>query len=286
MIRRDKFSVYFGSGIVQRQFGDWKTLVTDLCKACHVPLDREDQLTQQRMMELADEAYKREPEVFKRLFYNKFGKQLESATPDIYRWIIGLPFRSVFTTNFDHNLADLNRTSSNSRKLCKYPNLPPTEVALGGVFYLHGKPDRLDFHYEDIVLGGSSFCKAYQENSPLRQFLTTVWLYENIVFLGCQLAEPPLRELLRAIAHISARRELDFKVSHAQKLMVVGQSEITQEGSKFPELSSLGFQLLTYQDAFEEDNCGQHDALHAFFEEVSLLAFPAIPTEIPPWTTP
>lgn len=297
-VTRSEFSAYVGSGLGSSCYPTWHALVGEICDNCHVDTSSLDERDVNKYLEYLDKALHKDKKAFCQSVYSRFRRNTQGVTPNAYRYIFELPFRSIITTNFDDGFADLNRTLRERRKVYCFPKLPAVEVGRGGIFYLHGKPQAQDFPVTSVILGQASFAQAYRDRAILYSFLNSIWLEENLVVFGGRLEEPPLRWLLRFCNRMARDQERVEGVHPPKRFIVLPRFP---EPSQFPEelpryssqpiseladLREMGLHALTYPASRDEGAKECHAHLYDFLSAMLDLALTRPPQTAPPWTPP
>lgn len=220
MIKDESWCAYMGSGVAASVLGSWRDLVSDLCKKCKAPFNPNDLENEDQLLELADRAWEYSSTEFCKFLYDKLGP-INPGGSNVYSWIMRLPFKAYLTTNYDDGLRSVNGVGKSRSKVFVYPNISPTDISLGQIFYLHGKIDSAEFDNESIILGAKSFKKGYNDTSPLNDVIRNLLLYENIIVFGARLKEPPLSKLIQKIYDLSVIREEEHKISPKKKIIII-----------------------------------------------------------------
>lgn len=107
-----------------------------------------------------------------------------------------MPFKYYLTTNFDRLLYTSALRSGKNPRIRVHPDLDRAHTVEGSIHYLHGfivenkKPVE-----NQIVLSRNEFMKAYENNGNLKTFLIPTFKNESILFIGCELREPQMKEI-------------------------------------------------------------------------------------------
>jgi len=110
----------------------------------------------------------------------------------------GHPFDSYLTVNLDPLLALKSRTARIpcAPKVNSYLSLDRKAIGKRSIHYLHGYiAEGMTPTRGTIVLARSEFDEAYADNSNLMNFLVPTLENDPIVFIGCRLREPVMKEV-------------------------------------------------------------------------------------------
>ena len=196
-----KCLAFVGSGPSWGFYPKWPDLVKELCDTCGV--DANSNLTSEpdRLMELATKARNSDPDSYDKHIRSTFGGTA-TQTSLVYGCLMNIPFYSYLTLNFDPLLAtarQLHNHNSDTNDFYRYPYLNVFHLKNKAVFYLHGWV-RKDESPLKIVLCKEDFDEAYKLGSDLSELLGMTFKYKDICFIGCELNEGPLKELLSRCA--------------------------------------------------------------------------------------
>ncbi|MEI6808094.1 MAG: SIR2 family protein [bacterium] len=208
---------FVGSGTSNGVYDSWSSLVGRIYKAC-VGRDAPDlgSANPQRLIELAEVAKQTSSAVYHRTIAEVFARQPQTRC--VYQYLAKAGFRNYVTTNFDCLIADALaqlETDARSRSSVVFPYPGPLLPALQEkktVVYIHGYvgPDSVPSEENPVVLASSEFALAYEDESPLKSFLTQLFVEYAVCFIGCRLQELPLRSVLSAATRIRRTRKQKF----------------------------------------------------------------------------
>ena len=205
---------WVGSGLSRcAGYPDWPQTISALCEACGVERLAEGDPDSDEWTSLALDKSERCKTAnhadYCATLGRLFGRTVVTSRR-AYDLLVALPFKGFITTNFDPLLADAAARRGHSN-LWAYPGLLPAP-ALGGdarpVFYIHGIATDANGRAcgTDLVLSRREFETAYSHSeSPLPSFLEQVLTLYPVIFFGCALSEPGLREVFRRSSSILAR---------------------------------------------------------------------------------
>ncbi len=199
---------FIGAGLSIPPCPTWKESVKRLCEACGCPeLPPEEASDGDTLMRKADECSRTNPVGYRKAIADIFSSR-PTETRKGYNYLVRLPFQMLLTTNFDLSLRDAARREDYGN-VYVYPHIP-LRLSYNGraIYYLHGCLGASPAGDSDeVVFGLQAFDRAYGDDSLLPGFLLQVLTYEDIVFLGCSLAEKRLCRTLVTSLHIGGRVE-------------------------------------------------------------------------------
>jgi hypothetical protein len=149
-------------------------------------------------------------EEYKRLLGDEYAPMLaeifgaDHGTTGVTRGIVHLPFRHVFTTNYDSSLERAHREALRCEPRCVrwddeqelrsflFEFHDPGDRAL---VYLHGRHDRP----ESIVLTDSDYVGRYVRSDDATKRLFALFALQRVVFFGYSLVDPDLMAIMREV---------------------------------------------------------------------------------------
>jgi hypothetical protein len=207
----DDCIAWIGSGLSALAYPNWATAVAALCAACGTPpLDSADTPSANQLIDKAEECKAANRNVYEATLGNLFGGNVV-AQRQAYSWLVSAPFKAYVTTNFDPLLSEAAAPFGNT-SVFRYPLLETREVdrKKKPMFYIHGhaRPNGAPCG-ENLVLARSEFDQAY--DGVVGVFLPALLLSYPIVFIGCRLAEPEIREQMSRVhsMHVQIRKSQD-----------------------------------------------------------------------------
>ncbi|MCG7979577.1 MAG: SIR2 family protein [Candidatus Thiodiazotropha endolucinida] len=194
---------FIGSGLSTGEYVGWGTLVNNLCEACGVDIDSDDD----DLLELAQQAKNLSPDEYHRVLSEEFGKDGAHYPPG-YMYLLESPFNAYVTINYDPLLAE----ASQFKGLTLYDfklGLDASKVKNKAIFYIHGYVGRGDHVADgDLILTREDFERFYEHASAIiPSFLTQVLSFKPVVFIGCGLQEPALKNILNICNKIKSSIE-------------------------------------------------------------------------------
>lgn len=112
----------------------------------------------------------------------------------IVRLFKGVPTPRIVTTNFDRLLNRALEAEGLDWNISVAPALPPTR-RFSGICHLHGSVDKP----QDIVLTDKDIGRAYMDEGWALRFAHGIFQQSDVLFLGYNLEDPPLRYLSLAL---------------------------------------------------------------------------------------
>lgn len=207
-INKRRCVAFIGSGVSSRQCPSWPKLVNALCENCGSSQRVGEEGLADDLLSAAEDAKSCDEEAYHRHIAEQFGAPVTDV-PVLYGVLLRLPFSSYLTTNFDRLLvkaAELNPSHGN-RRVWAYPNLDRRHVNSGSIHCLHGIVQESETpNSNTIVLTASEFEAAYEDNSPLMNFLIPTLENDAICFIGCRLQEPSMKTVLEICQRHQRRR--------------------------------------------------------------------------------
>jgi hypothetical protein len=149
-------------------------------------------------------------EEYRRLLGDEYGPLLseifgaDKGTTGVTRGIVHLPFRHIFTTNYDSSLERAFRDVRHEDPRCVrwddeqelrnflFEFHDPGEC---GLVYLHGRFDRP----ESIVLTDSDYVSRYVRSDDATKRLFALFALQRVVFFGYSLEDPDLMAIMREV---------------------------------------------------------------------------------------
>ncbi len=198
-VRSEKCVAFIGSGVSADSYPSWHELITELCERCGITRHVTRDTPADELQAAAQDAKTLDEEAYHAFLTDRFGS-LPPTIPRLYDVLLELTFSSYLTTNFDRVLA---YKSSLARRRCNervyaYPSLDRKAMNSRSVHYLHGRitngPGPVK---HTIVLARDEFKAAYGSNSNLMNFLVETLVQDPLVFIGCTLREPQMKEVFR-----------------------------------------------------------------------------------------
>jgi SIR2-like protein len=195
----DDCIAWIGSGLSALAYPDWTTAIVALCTACHVqPFGVADAPSASQLIDKAQQCKAADLAAYEATLGILYGGNVVE-TRLAYSWLMRAPFKGYVTTNFDPLLSEAAATFGYT-SIFRYPLLETREVdrRKKPIFYVHGhaRPNGVPCGH-DLVLARSEFDQAY--NGVVSVFLQSVLLSYPIVFIGCRLSEPEIREQMRRV---------------------------------------------------------------------------------------
>jgi len=272
LIREGSCVVFVGSGLSTGIYPSWEALIHELCEKCgiegingvHVP-DAEI------LFAKADEAKSKDPITYKRTLKKIFAPVVHKR--EAHELLMRLTFKFYITTNFDPLLAnETNKPEYRCKGVYRYPDLRYRESR--AVYHIHGMVMDDPQHELKIILGGKDFEEGYSNNKTLHSFLHQVLTYESMLFVGCRLSEPPLRDIFKLCRE--TRNEIEafhsvkapdryillpyqFNLKKRDSRILRDKEVEDEENSRFDE---LGVKTIRY---FQKDS--NHSGLEEIFRE-------------------
>jgi hypothetical protein len=276
-LRRQDCVAWVGSGFSHFSgFPSWEDAVKKLCSDCGVPSVSLPADQPEILMAKAEECKRADVSRYECALAAMYGGDVTGARYAI-RHLFNLPFRAIVTTNFDPILVEEVGFVADGTQppVFYYPDLPST--ALGrhtkAVFYMHGCA-RMDGKPcgHNLVLSSSEFAEAYDIRlGSTGQFVMQILRYHPVLFLGCKLREPPIRDIFRRVRQM---RELSQgtasqtdQADHMVLLHGTGESDPirkNEEQEEDQEFRRQGIQALRYQS-----NNDQHREIEAIFSRLN-----------------
>jgi len=188
--------VFVGSGLSKDAgYQSWEQLVSDLCSGCGVLFPDGEEIAPKQLLELAESCYRQDTEKFFKILTTEFSKPV-TIMPRSYTYLYKSPFKSYITTNFDPLLAEEGRGKSDVFTHKK--GLDITKLSDKSIFYIHGYVAVGEcVKDKELILTKSDFEREYNPENSVKiiSFLTQLFQFHSVVFVGCQLKEEPIRRL-------------------------------------------------------------------------------------------
>lgn len=285
VIRSRKCVVFIGSGFSVGHYHSWPDLLNELCNACrvHPRLTRDSPV--EEFLQAAQDAKSEDSEAYYQFLGGHFGRTIGSI-PIMYHVLLSLPFDSYLTINFDHLLATGAKTTRIACKLYAYPELDRKHGGGRSIHHLHGfiEPGQLPVEGQ-IVLAKGEFEDAYSANSNLMNFLVPTLENEPIVFVGCRLREPAMKQVFDICKGHQLSRIKFIKVIGAlpskppprfillPRPLVTdsdGEHDVTRSQEEMRELQEY-YENLDIHPVWYDGQGDDHSALQTAFERLAGL---------------
>jgi SIR2-like domain len=197
VILSGKCIAFIGSGLSAGCYDPWHELINKLCKHCnHSSRVGRDSPTD-AFLDAAQDAKDTDEKAYYSFLGEHFGRPAQNASL-LYDVVLSLPFRCYLTVNFDPLLALKSRTAQSKcdTNISAYPSLDRGKMTNRSIHYLHGYIEEGSTPTQGtIVLARSEFDEAYADNSSLMNFLLPTFVNDPIVFIGCGLKEPAMKQV-------------------------------------------------------------------------------------------
>jgi len=197
--------VFVGSGLSVGIYPSWEDLIKLICDRCGIEGIRAGQnVSGELLLEKADEAKIKNIKLYNQVLKDIFRPVVNRR--EAYELLMRSRFKFYMTTNFDPLLANETRKPEyECGGVYCYPDLPYRSNR--AVYYIHGIVRHDDRSEPNIILGKKDFDVGYSSKRTLYSFLHQIFTYESVLFIGCRLREPQLREIFR-ICH-ETRKEIE-----------------------------------------------------------------------------
>jgi len=196
---------FIGSGLSMEEYISWGELVKQLCDACGVDIDADN--VDVDLLELAEQAKNASPDEYHRVLSEEFGKEGVHLPPG-YMYLLESPFNAYITVNYDPLLAEASRFKGLTIYDFKL-GLDSSRVKDQAIFYIHGYVAAGGQVVDgDLILTREDFEQNYEHTGAIiPSFLTQVLSFKPVVFIGCGLQEPALKNILGLCNEIKSRIE-------------------------------------------------------------------------------
>ena len=128
----------------------------------------------------------------------------------LHEYLVQIQFKSIVTTNYDSCIELALRAKGDVRKPFYYPSLNETELGNKSIQHIHGYIDPAEPHESvgSIVLTTDDFLEAYRDKpGSVRNFLVTLFSQQNVIFLGFNLNEDLLIDILNLVKEIRGEKQ-------------------------------------------------------------------------------
>ena len=136
---------------------------------------------------------------FNQILIDKFNPENRRLNfTSLHTSLIQIPFKSIVTTNFDSCIELADRDSKIWRTFY-YPNLNVIELGNKSIQHIHGyiDPENPNGTVGSIILTSEDFIEAYRDNpGSVKRFLVDLFSLHNVIFLGFNLGDETLMEIL------------------------------------------------------------------------------------------
>ena len=263
--------VWIGSGLsIGSGYPDWPEAIKQLSEACITEkADIPPSSVADDLLEWAEQCKAANREEYVKTLGRIFG-----ASPKVirrtYSLISACPFRFLVTTNFDPCLESV---CGRSDSVISYPDMSLFREGSSHTYvYLHGKARwGTKVNAAKLVLAKSDFAVAYSHNSSLLPgALEQLVIRHRILFVGCRLGEPVLRETFKRIKEIQERFTSIPSTKKTILLADAPDEEIAKREAK--DMESLGIDILRYPlcEGDESPTSDRHRLLDEVWERVWL----------------
>jgi hypothetical protein len=279
LIRRGSCVAFLGSGLSTTKglYPGWESVVCSICQACGLPEPTpEQQQDVDFMLGVVDRACDNDEAAYCGKLAEIFGKPV-AETRRAYDLLMRLKFKSYITTNFDPLLAMESRKPEHScRGVYAFPDLPAQWINSKAIYYIHGMVEiGVTPKKDQLILGQRNFGHAYSDTgATLKSFLHQVFTYEDLLFIGCRLREPQLRELFmfcREVRNEIKRERPSSRVPQRYALLPITVKQETGKTSErdiqTEEDEVLRFQELDIRVVRYDPIDQKHSAVEDFLEK-------------------
>jgi hypothetical protein len=128
----------------------------------------------------------------------------------LHGYLTQIQFKSIVTTNYDSCIELAFKSKGVPRKPLYYPYLNETELGNKSIQHIHGYIDPLEPHKSvgSVVLTTSDFLEAYTDKlGSVKNFLVSLFSQQNVVFLGFNLNENTLIDILTLVKEIRGDKQ-------------------------------------------------------------------------------
>ena len=128
----------------------------------------------------------------------------------LHEYLTQIRFKSIVTTNYDSCIELAFHAKGDSRKPFYYPYLKETELGNNSIQHIHGYIDPAQPHKSvgSIVLTTSDFLEAYTDKpGSVKNFLVSLFSQQNVIFLGFNLNENALIDILNLVKEIRGEKQ-------------------------------------------------------------------------------
>ena len=122
-----------------------------------------------------------------------------NRTIPMYQDLLGIPFKSIITTNYDMCIEEAaDYLSIQFDNIQIYPILQANDLKANNLYHIHGRIDHNDIpkSAKTIVLTSDDYADAYGDSSALPVLMNAIFDSHNILFVGFSLEEDALYKLL------------------------------------------------------------------------------------------
>lgn len=259
VVREEDSILFAGAGVAaQAGLPVWETYLEYLAKVVESREINLAEMIRKRIREksllLAAHYYKTCTEIPKGERYEKLAEPFQPGkyNPDTLRALVGLPFRSIVTTNYDRSLHDAFASVHGKTPLPVELYDPSLQSALfdGGPFVarIHGRAEVP----KTMVLDSEDYECLYS-NDPYLDFLHGLFMQRRCVFIGFSFVDPAIARILEFIAARGVYPKKHFA------FVQEGAVELTQR------MSEQNIQLVLY------DSSNRHEVLWKGIQEAHNL---------------
>ena len=197
VVKSGKCVAFVGAGLSQPQCPGWRSLIELLCRECRVEVEQLPEADRTNPLSLASHAKQADEHRYTEILLQEFG-QPEPVARQLA--LAGILFRAFVTLNYDPILKkslELKASAGKEVVVYRYPHLPVSclgdpdssteHLSQRLLYHIHGLIDQ-GTTVPEIVLTSQEYDKAYN-STPLRSFITQLFTYFPICFLGCGLSD-------------------------------------------------------------------------------------------------
>jgi hypothetical protein len=182
-----------GSGFSIPQYPDWPGLVASICEKCSFDIRNLPDEIRNDKLRILEEVKKSSDKNYFMALKNIFIEKHPLNKHDLLKKI---HFRTLLTFNYDLLIEKAIEVDGGCT-FYSFPHLPVhkiTDQKTCNIFHLHGSIDNVN-DQQSIILTSSEYEEAYM-NSILTSFLTQIFTYFHVCFLGCSLNDPYILKIL------------------------------------------------------------------------------------------
>jgi len=236
-----------------------------------VPLSSVEQSSDD-LIDKAEECKRAHLDIYHKTLADIFGIR-DVQTRHALHLLMMLPFQAYVTTNFDPLLSSAGAVHD-CRNVYSYPSLPAEKIngIQRSIFYIHGRARAIEGENpsgENLVLARSDFDLAYE--GIVRSFLEQLFIYHNVLFLGCSLTEPAMQAVFQRVheIHMQIKRTYTVSTNLPKRFMLLPTRYVLVETQKRRDNEYESNEIKRFQamniDIIRYENS---DARHSEIEDI------------------
>ena len=153
-------------------------------------------------------------EWFQKEIIRIFGSDGKFDYLPVHQQVVTIPFISIITTNYDYCIENAAIALSKDITVQYFPELDISRLREGHIFHIHGfiHPKNPERYIGSLILTRKNYDFAYEEDTNLPNFLTHLYEFQTLVFMGFSFADNSLVKIMKtAQIGLESRRNYELQ---------------------------------------------------------------------------